>query len=310
MPTITSLTPSTLSQLGHQFGIDYLHAYQERERPIALGSVSDLPLPPALHITLSDLDVRQRYVSRSTQTVPWFLSVVMDGYIEIAQGQKRWAISAGQGLCAHFTSQAPLVVEQPAQSRLRTLNIAVLATAPYTLPSAHGPQLSTWTPPPALFEQLLAASEQPLDDWRQSLIWQGLALQLLGHGLPTPSPSEIKPAPGIKHRERERLARLHAELRHNPMADYCLGDLARGTAMSPSSLRQKFSALYGCSIFDHLRHCRLQQAYYALEKGDSVQQAAHTCGYRHATNFSTAFKRQFGISPAEVRRQADNACKA
>lgn len=304
MPAITSLTPSTLSQLGHTFGIDYLHAYLGHDQPIALGSVSDLPLPPALHITLSDLDVRQRYASRSTQTVPWFLCVVMEGFIEIAQGQKRLSISSGQGLCAHFTPQAPLLVEQPAQPHLRTLNIAVLATAPYALHSAQEPQLQAWTLPPALFQQLHATSKEPLDDWRQSLVWQGLALQLLGHGLPTPPPSDNKPTVGVKTRERERLAQLHAELLNNPMTDYCLSDLARRTAMSPSSLRQKFRSLYGCSIFEHLRHCRLQQAYHALEKGQSVQQAAHTCGYRHATNFSTAFRRQFGIAPTEVLSKA------
>ncbi|MBE0464288.1 MAG: helix-turn-helix transcriptional regulator [Halomonadaceae bacterium] len=304
MPTITSLTPSTLSQLGHKFGIDYLHAYQGHDHPIALGSVSDLPLPPGLHLTLSDLEVRQRYASRSTQTVPWFLCVVMEGGIEIAQGQKRLVISAGQGLCAHFTPQAPLIVEQPAQARLRTLNIAVLTTAPYALPSAHEPHLHAWKLPSALFEQLCATREFPLDDWRQSLVWHGLALQLLGHGLPLSSSRNIKPAPGIKHRERERLARLHAELRDNPMIDYRLSDLARSAAMSPSSLRQKFSALYGYSLFDHLRQCRLQRAYCVLAKGYSVQQAAHTCGYRHATNFATAFKRHFGIPPTDVNRHA------
>lgn len=298
MPTITSLTPSTLSQLGHRFGIDYLHT-GEVDYPIAQGRVSDLALSSALHLTLSDLEVRQRYVSRSTQTVPWFVCVVMDGRIDITQGQKHLTTGAGQGLCAHFTPQAPLMVEQPAQPRLRTLNIAVLATAPHALPRAHGPQLHAWTLPAALLDQLRAISEEPLDDWRQSLIWQGLTLQLLGHGLPT-QPQEGKPALGIKARERERLAHLHAELRNNPMIDYRLNDLAHRAAMSPSSLRQKFSALYGYSVFDHLRHCRLLTAYHALEQGYSVQQAAHTCGYRHATNFTTAFKRHFGIAPTDV----------
>ena len=309
MPTITSLTPSTLSQLGHTFGIDYLHTGKGFDYPIAQGRVSDLALSSALHLTLSDLEVRQRYVSRSTHTVPWFLSIVVDGRIDITQGQKHLTIGAGQGLCAHFTPQAPLIVEQPVQPRLRTLNIAVLATAPHALPSAHEPQLHAWTLPSALIEQLRATSEEPLDDWRQSIIWQGLTLQLLGHGLPTtPSPNS-KSTSGIKARERERLARLHAELRNNPMIDYRLSDLAHRAAMSPSSLRQKFSALYGCSIFDHLRHCRLQQAYCALEKGYSVQQAAHTCGYRHATNFTTAFKRHFGIAPTEVASRAKATSK-
>ncbi|MGO1870452.1 MULTISPECIES: helix-turn-helix transcriptional regulator [unclassified Halomonas] len=300
MPTLTSLTPATLSQLGHKFGIDYLHPGEASDCPLAHGSVSDLSLPPALHLTLSDLEVRHRYLSRSTQSVPWFMCVVMDGRINISQGQTRLTIGAGQGLCAHFTPQAPLVVEQPAQVRLRTLNIAVLATAPYALPSAHEPQLRTWTLPPALFTQLLATSEYPLDDWRQSLLWHGLSLQLLGYGLPTPSPFSFPLPPGLKARESERLAQLHETLCNHPMAEYSLKALARSMAMSQSSLRQKFRDRYGCTIFDHLRRCRLQEAYRQLENDHSVQQVAHACGYCHATNFATAFKRQFGIAPTAV----------
>ncbi|MBZ5487618.1 AraC family transcriptional regulator [Halomonas aquamarina] len=300
MPTLTSLTPATLSQLGHRFGIDYLHLEAAPDAPIAQGSVSDLPLPPALHLTLSDLEVCHSYHSRSTQSVPWFVCVVMEGRIGITQGQKRLTISAGQGLCSHFTPQAPLVVEQPVQRRLRTLNIAVLSTAPYTLPIANAPQLRAWTLPPALFTQLLALSEHPLDDWRQSLLWHGLALQLLGYGLPTPPPDKPMLVSDSRTRERERLAQLHDTLSRHPLADYSLKALARSAAMSPSSLRQKFRHQYGCTIFDHLRRCRLQKAYQQLEQGHSVQRVAHACGYSHATNFATAFKRQFGMAPTAV----------
>ncbi|MEP1582208.1 MAG: helix-turn-helix domain-containing protein [Marinobacter sp.] len=49
-----------------------------------------------------------------------------------------------------------------------------------------------------------------------------------------------------------------------------------------------------------MRKCRLNLAWHYLEQGYSVQQAAHRSGYRHATNFATAFRRQFGVSPKTV----------
>lgn len=70
--------------------------------------------------------------------------------------------------------------------------------------------------------------------------------------------------------------------------------------MSPSGLRSKFRATYGLSVFGYLRKCRLNLAWHYLEQGYSVQQAAHRSGYRHATNFATAFRRQFGVSPKNV----------
>ena len=73
-------------------------------------------------------------------------------------------------------------------------------------------------------------------------------------------------------------------------------------AMSPSSLRSKFRQRYGCTLFDYLRDCRLALARRYLLEGHSVQQAAWMCGYQHATNFATAFRRPYGISPGDVRK--------
>ena len=75
--------------------------------------------------------------------------------------------------------------------------------------------------------------------------------------------------------------------------------------MSPSSLRSKFRQRYGCTLFDYLRNCRLALARRYLLEGHSVQQAAWMCGYQHATNFATAFRRHYGISPGDVRKPAN-----
>ncbi|CAM5502008.1 AraC family transcriptional regulator OS=Stutzerimonas stutzeri OX=316 GN=CXK95_03430 PE=4 SV=1 [Stutzerimonas stutzeri] len=56
------------------------------------------------------------------------------------------------------------------------------------------------------------------------------------------------------------------------------------------------------TIFEYQRARRLLQARQALEReGISVNEAAWRAGYNSAANFATAFKRQFGISPRQVR---------
>lgn len=75
--------------------------------------------------------------------------------------------------------------------------------------------------------------------------------------------------------------------------------------MSPSSLRSKFRQRYGCTLFDYLRDCRLALARRYLLEGHSVQQAAWMCGYQHATNFATAFRRHYGISPGTCANSAN-----
>ncbi len=303
------LTPQSLAQLGLRFGIEYrIEGRPEGVAPVAQGRVHDVSLSASLHLTLSDLQVERTYWSASRQTVPWFISVVLEGHINATVGNQCLAFAAGDGLCAHFTPQHSLTVYQPAQPRLRTVNLAVLATAPHDLPLAPKEALlHRWRLPEPLIAILRATIDQPPSACHQPLVWQGLALQLLGHGLPQSplSPLEEHSAnhrteTRLTPRDRGCLTRLHQRIADDPTQRYCLNDLARDVAMSPSSLRQKFRAYYGYSLFDHLRQSRLAQAYRDLERGYSVQQAAHACGYRHATNFATAFKRAFGIAPHEV----------
>lgn len=303
------LTSQSLQQLGMRFGIDYrIEGSGGRLATVAQGSVHDVGLNQALHLTLSDLQVERTYRSASRQSVPWFMSVVLDGHISATVGTQHLALTAGEGLCAHFNAQHPLTVCQPAQPRLRTINLAVLATESLSLPTLpSGPLLHHWRLPKALTRSLCNAINQPLPACRQPLVWQGLALQLLGYGLPasrTPplagQPTARRTQTRLTPRDRHCLTQLHQRIADHPAHAYCLHDLARGAAMSPSSLRQKFRACYGYSLFGHLRQCRLTQAYHDLQRGSSVQHAAHACGYRHATNFATAFKRVFGIAPHEV----------
>ena len=90
-------------------------------------------------------------------------------------------------------------------------------------------------------------------------------------------------------------------LQASPAADHRLEDLARVACMSPSSLRLKFQQVHHCSVFAWLRERRLQLACEQLRQGCSVQQAAHFVGYRHATNFATAFRTRYGIAPSQIR---------
>ena len=68
--------------------------------------------------------------------------------------------------------------------------------------------------------------------------------------------------------------------------------------MSPSTLRAKFQAAYRQSVFSWLRERRAGSGPPASGPGLSVQQAAHFVGYRHATNFATAFRERYGVAPA------------
>ncbi|WP_346796765.1 AraC family transcriptional regulator [Halomonas sp. Bachu 37] len=315
-PCSVPLTTCDLLDLGQRFGIDYRFPdAPPRSQPspcVARGRVTEVEIDPTLRVTLSDLDVLHAYASTSRRAVPWFLSVILEGNIRVGLGRQSYQLQAGEAFSTHFSEQTGLEVFQPAPQRLRILNVSVLAcsgplaSSPIPLAPPATPMLHTWRVPHFLYHSLEAAltSTWPLS--RQRLLWQGLALQLLAHGLPSSGlgPSDERtgqriPA-GLSRRDHQRLEQLRHRLEHHPHHEYRLAQLARDAAMSPSSLRDKFQRCYGCSVFDYLRRCRLTQAQEYLRQGYSVQQAAHACGYRHATNFATAFRRQFGVSPGSL----------
>lgn len=101
-------------------------------------------------------------------------------------------------------------------------------------------------------------------------------------------------------RDFRLLERVRQRIAQAPGEAYRLQDLASLACMSQSTLRAKFHAAYDCSVFAWLRECRLALAREQLSRGWTVQQAAHAVGYRHATNFATAFRRRYGVPPSQL----------
>lgn len=80
--------------------------------------------------------------------------------------------------------------------------------------------------------------------------------------------------------------------------------VAQAAGMSVSALQRLFHAAHGTSVLEFARVRRLEQARQALEKGHhSVTEVALNAGYGSSANFATAFKRQFGVSPSQVRKR-------
>lgn len=118
------------------------------------------------------------------------------------------------------------------------------------------------------------------------------------------------PAPETR-RQQGRLRDLEAEVaRHLDDATFSPELLARACGMSLRSLQRLCREMLDCSPRDFIRARRMQAARAALEQGGaSVTQAAWIAGYSSPANFSTAFKRAFGITPGHLRR-AEPAAKA
>lgn len=83
-----------------------------------------------------------------------------------------------------------------------------------------------------------------------------------------------------------------------------LGELARDVGLSPKRLNRGFRDLYGTTVFAFLRDARLDAARRALNEGTplSLKQLAWELGYAQVSNFVTAFRRRFGVTPGAWKR--------
>lgn len=77
-----------------------------------------------------------------------------------------------------------------------------------------------------------------------------------------------------------------------------LESIASKFSMSVSNLQRRFKQSYNLTINGYIRYRRLDIARQHLERGlVSITEAAYEAGYQHPSNFTSAFKKAFGVPP-------------
>jgi AraC-like DNA-binding protein len=78
-------------------------------------------------------------------------------------------------------------------------------------------------------------------------------------------------------------------------------DLAGYTNMSVSKLKSSFKRVYGSGIYEYYQRSRMHKARQMLvANGYTVKEVGMKLGYTNLSNFSLAFKKEFGILPSEL----------
>jgi len=104
--------------------------------------------------------------------------------------------------------------------------------------------------------------------------------------------------------EEEKLvaAMLKAIEAHIGDEQYNADLLARDVAMSRASLYKKLQTMLGITPTDFIRNVRLKRAAQLLTDTQlSINEIAARVGFATARNFSTQFKKMFGLTPSEYR---------
>ena len=80
-----------------------------------------------------------------------------------------------------------------------------------------------------------------------------------------------------------------------------ISQLARMVSISESKLKKDFKLIYGVPVYEYFQKIRMQTAKDKLLSGDhSVKEVAMELGYSNLSNFTIAFKKEFGLLPSKL----------
>jgi AraC-like DNA-binding protein len=72
--------------------------------------------------------------------------------------------------------------------------------------------------------------------------------------------------------------------------------------MSSTKLKAKFKEVYGMKLYEYYNRNRLLKAKEMITGGrTTIKEAAYSIGFSNLSNFSRAFKKEFGFLPGQIK---------
>ena len=271
--------------------------------------------------TLHLVNVRDREAHRVSAALQPGLRIawVVEGHADISYGSRRVAMPAAASQMHMVSIAEPEAFVRHARSGGREAAVSLCLTPEWLqrmelddLPGVRSGCSDhllhrAWAGAPELHGVLQALLRPPaMAPQMMRLHRQGCFQLLASHALrllaePGGSADGARPLPAHRRRQVERAVQMIDSGEADGLG---LAEIARAAHMSASTLQRHFQQVHGMGVFEYVRRRRLRQAWHALVvEGMDIDAAAWRAGYLHASNFSTAFRRQFGMSPAQARRR-------
>lgn len=105
-------------------------------------------------------------------------------------------------------------------------------------------------------------------------------------------------------RTKEILEEVICYIEKNISTRLTVEDIAASAYISPAHLQRLFHITFGMTIAEYVRYRKLQKALMLLYDTDrKVCDIAYDIGFEHESSFIRSFKREFGVTPHEARKQ-------
>jgi len=132
---------------------------------------------------------------------------------------------------------------------------------------------------------------------RVLLVIEKILNRFLLSGLPASKSKTLKDEKALKDVE---FMLSQTELEKFPSVN----ELSRIALMSSTKLKKRFKEVYGMKLYEFYNYNRLMKARRWIESGETnVKEASFRLGFSNLSNFSKAFKKEFGILPHQIKPQ-------
>ncbi|SIQ31755.1 helix-turn-helix domain-containing protein [Maribacter ulvicola] len=100
----------------------------------------------------------------------------------------------------------------------------------------------------------------------------------------------------------KKLLCIQKRINENLGVNYSVADLAKEVGMNKTVLNREFLRIFGLTVHEYSINKKIEKAKYLLLNTDMpIYEIAELIGYKNATHFSAAFKRQEGTTPKKFK---------
>ena len=131
-------------------------------------------------------------------------------------------------------------------------------------------------------------------------MWKSVELLYL---LSTPGRAKTDTAPALEPEVARALADTRRYMEEHLDEPMTIPSLSRRACLSATTFKAGFRRLYGLPVHAWLRQRRMERASELLRDSSlSVLGVAQSVGYSSASQFTAAFRREYGVTPAQYRK--------
>ncbi|GAA3930783.1 helix-turn-helix transcriptional regulator [Litoribacillus peritrichatus] len=272
-------------------------------------------------LSMHATDAVEKQNSSSVLELPAGLSFnfMFSGKVDYSFADRRYALEPfhNQTSCSAIVNNSTEIMTRAMCKGMRVKKVNVFVERPWLESRCQSPddirmlnrvfsqkRVCNWLPEPST----LAKAERLLEinhasNFSEKLEVEHLTMQLLSDCINALNRYLDEHAGENKQDETPNGSTLKQDIDALLNQHLSLTEIAQALNTSERTLQRKFQTHYHQTVASYIKQRRMEKAKKALViEGRSIGEAAYLAGYNHSSNFVNAFKKQFGMTPAEFVR--------